>query len=324
MNWIIRANDGIDESGKEILEKAGCTVYTDHLDANALLEAADSYHALLVRSATKVRQDLIDASVNLIVIGRGGVGLDNIDVHYASEKGVPVVNTPAASSASVAELVFGHLFTMVRGLQITNRIMPDQGDSRFKELKNLCSDGIELNGKTLGIIGAGRIGRETARIAIGCGMHVLFHDPFLDEVTVPVHFHRALGIQDLELRLPTLSKEDVLRQSDFITLHVPGGGDAVIGEVEFQLMKDGSGIVNCARGGVVDEKALNRAIESGKIAYAGIDVFEKEPPVYLDILKHDQVSLSPHIGAATREAQERVGVELAEKVLAELRKAQVS
>lgn len=324
MNWIIRANDGIDDSGKEILEKAGCTVLTDHLDADALKTEAGSFHALLVRSATLVRQDLIDASGNLKVIGRGGVGLDNIDVSYAAGKGIPVVNTPAASSASVAELVFAHLFSMVRGLQITNRIMPSEGDTRFKELKNLCSDGTELNGKTLGIIGAGRIGRETARVAIGCGMNVIFHDPFIDEVTVDVKFHESLNLPHLQIPFTTQSKQEVLSQSDFISLHVPGGGDAVISTAEFNLMKEGAGIVNCARGGVVDEKALNAALLSGKIAYAGIDVFEKEPPVYLDLLKHDQVSLSPHIGAATREAQERVGVELAEKVLAELRKSQTS
>jgi len=322
MSWKVRANDGIDPLGQRLLEEAGCIVETDHLEADELMSRIAEYDALLVRSATKVREDLINAATRLKVIGRGGVGLDNIDVDYAQHKGVAVVNTPAASSASVAELVFAHLFSMVRGIQITNRVMPERGQEEFKALKKLCSNGSELAGKTLGIIGAGRIGRETARIGIGCGMNVIFHDPFVENVNVEVSFHPSLGLENQTATLKTISKEELLKSSDFISLHIPGGGETVIGHPEFELMKDGAGLVNCARGGVVDEQALVNAINSGKIAFAGLDVFAKEPPEFLDVLKLDQVSLSPHIGAATVEAQERVGQELADKVLAHLSKAQ--
>ena len=320
MTWRVRANDGIDPAGQKMLEDAGCIVETDHLEADDLFARIDQYDALLVRSATKVRTDLINKATRLKVIGRGGVGLDNIDVDYAQHKGVVVVNTPAASSASVAELVFAHLFSMVRGLQITNRVMPERGSEEFKALKKKCSKGSELAGKTLGIIGAGRIGRETARIAIGCGMNVQFHDPFLDEVNVVVRFHPDLKIEDQTITIDTISKEALLKTSDFVSLHIPGGGETVIGHPQFELMKEGAGLVNCARGGVVDEESLVNAMNSGKIAYAGVDVFAKEPPVYTDILKLENVSLSPHIGAATAEAQQRVGEELADKVIAHLSK----
>jgi len=318
MSWKVRANDGIDPAGQALLEKAGCEVLTDHLSPEELMAEAHELDALLVRSATQVRQDLINNCSKLKVIGRGGVGLDNIDVKYAESKGVAVVNTPAASSASVAELVFGHMFGMVRGLQKTNRIMPERGDSEFKALKKACSKGTELSGKTLGVIGAGRIGRETARLAVGCGMNVLFSDPFVDEVELKLSFHPDVLVKPITLHFKTVSKEELLRNSDFVSLHIPGGGEVVMGEAEFDMMKDGSGIVNCARGGVVSEKALLSALNSGKIAYAGVDVFESEPPVDMSLLQHDNVSLSPHIGAATREAQERVGVELAEKVIERL------
>lgn len=318
MSWKVRANDGIDPAGQALLEKAGCEVLTDHLSPEALMAEAHELDALLVRSATKVKQDLIDNCTKLKVIGRGGVGLDNIDVQYAESKGVAVENTPAASSASVAELVFAHMFGMVRGLHTTNRVMPEKGDSEFKALKKACSKGTELSGKTLGIIGAGRIGRATARIAIGCGMNVQFSDPYVDEVQLELNFHPDVLIKPIGLNFRTVSREELLKNSDFVSLHIPGGGEVVMGENEFNSMKDGAGLVNCARGGVVDEKALLRALESGKIAYAGVDVFESEPPVDMSLLRHKNVSLSPHIGAATREAQERVGIELAEKVIERL------
>jgi D-3-phosphoglycerate dehydrogenase len=310
----ILANDGIDTKGKQMLETAGFQISTEHIPQPELVSQISGFDVILVRSATKITREIIDAG-NLKAIGRAGVGVDNIDVAHAKERGIPVYNTPSASSISVAELVFAHLFGLCRKIQITNRVMPMEGDSRFKELKNLASTGIELKGKTLGIIGIGRIGQEVAKIAIGCGMKVLGYDPFVNKVALNVTFHPDLDLPEITIKLKTISKEEVLRDSDFVTLHIPGGSEPVIGLKEFSIMKAGAGLINCARGGVIDEKALLEAIENGHIAFAGLDVFEKEPPVYLDILKHDHVSLSPHIGASTKEAQERIGIELASKII---------
>lgn len=315
MAMKILANDGIDKSGKETLEKAGFFVDANKIEQADLPSRIQEFDVLLVRSATKVTKEVMDAGNNLKLIGRAGVGVDNIDMQYAKEKGIAVVNTPAASSTSVAELVFAHLFSLARFLQITNRIMPNEGNSKFKDLKNDCSKGVELKGKTLGIIGFGRIGQETARMAIGLGMNVIAHDPFAKQADILVSFHPALQASSVKITITTVSKEQVLKESDFISLHVPGGQDYVIGEAELAMMKNKAGLINCARGGVIDEKALNAALLSGKIAFAGLDVFETEPPVYTDILQHNNVSLSPHIGASTQEAQQRIGEELAERIL---------
>ncbi len=314
----ILANDGIDANGKKMLLEKGYEVVTEKVPQDQLAQAIGEYDVLLVRSATKVTREIIDAGKHrLKLIGRGGVGLDNIDVEYAKNKGLRVINTPASSSISVAELVFAHLFSLARGLQISNRIMPAEGNTRFNELKKASSNGIELRDKTLGLIGFGRIGQEAARIALGLGMNVIAFDPYLPAADIYFYFHPAILDQRIKITIKTVSKEEVLRNSDFITLHVPfnEGDKAVIGTDEIAMMKDGVGIVNCARGGVVDEAALLAAINSGKVAFSGIDVFAKEPPVFLDILKPDQVSLTPHIGASTREAQNRIGIELAEKII---------
>ena len=311
----VLANDGIHETGKLKLEQAGATVDTDHLGPEELLNKLSQYDVLCVRSATKVTKEGIDTGTSRKIIARGGVGMDNIDIPYAESKGIKVVNTPAASSNSVAELVFGHLLNMTRFLAKTNRVMPEHGATEFKALKKACSKGTELYGKTLGIIGIGRIGKETARIAIGMGMNILVHDPFVQETEINVSFHEALGQGDIAIPIKTVSKEEVLKNSDFVTLHIPGGGETVIGESELNTMKSGSGLVNCARGGVVDEKALKTALDNRHLAYAALDVFEKEPPVYTDILTLENISLSPHIGAATTEAQERIGLELADHIL---------
>lgn len=314
----IQANDGIHEAGKKKLEEHGFEVNTNFLNPEELAEQIGSIDVLIVRSATKVRKDLIDKATNLKMIGRGGVGLDNIDVEYAESKGIKVVNTPAASSSSVAELVFAHLFGVVRSVPMLNRELPKNPTEDFKALKKAASKGIELKGKTLGIIGIGRIGKETARIAIGAGMNVQAFDPYITKATVFIEFHQALGLNEVEVNIPMVSKEELLKTSDFITLHIPGGGEVVIGEEEIAMMKDGSGLINCARGGVVSELALNNALNSGKIKYAGVDVFESEPPVNTDIFDHENISVTPHIGAATQEAQERIGLELADKIISEL------
>lgn len=308
----ILANDGIDAVAIEILEKAGFEVDTTHIPQDELIHKLQAYDVVTVRSATKIRKDLIDACPNLKVIGRGGVGMDNIDVAYAREKGLSVVNTPAASSVSVAELVFAHLFNGVRGLHDAQRKMPVEGNTKFAELKKEYSKGTELRGKTLGIVGYGRIGHETAKIALGLGMDVLVFDIIEVPTKVTLTFS---GDVKVDLQVKQVSFNEILKSSDFITLHVPFLGKAMIGDEEFALMKDNVGIVNACRGGVIDEISLLKALDSGKVAFAGLDVYENEPTPLTEILTHPKISLSPHIGAATAEAQQRVGEELAQLII---------
>lgn len=309
----ILANDGIAESGKIALEKKGFTVVSEKVDQDKLIDTInqEAYEVLLVRSATKVREDLIDACSGLKMIGRGGVGMDNIDLEYARSKGIEVFNTPAASSESVAELVMAHLFGAVRFLHESNRQMPVVGNSDFKKLKKAYAGGIELSGKTMGIIGFGRIGQALGKYAIGCGMKVIFYDRYLDATKLSMNIHGT----DIEIAVPKVEMNQLLKQADFISLHVPGGDRPVIGKTELDMMKDGAILVNAARGGVVDEQALINALDSGKLAHAALDVFVNEPNPSEAILKHDKISLSPHIGAATAEAQDRIGTELAENII---------
>jgi D-3-phosphoglycerate dehydrogenase len=307
-------NDGLHRSGIELLEKAGYTVDTNSIPQADLIVRLNEYDAIIVRSATQVRTDLIQASPNLKVIGRGGVGLDNIDVDFAKSKNIAVLNTPAASSRSVAELAMAHLFGIVRSLPAANKAMSLDGVSDFGALKKSASKGIELQGKKLGLIGFGRIGRATASIALGCGMEILAYDPFFTEGNVTLDLHPVYK-HEFSINVKTVSKEELLANADFISLHIPGGQGYVLDTPEFEQMKDGVGVVNCARGGTINEAALLAAIKSGKVKYAATDVFEKEPPVNTDILRMNAVGLSPHIGASTEEAQERVGVELAQNII---------
>ncbi len=310
----ILINDGLHPAGQRLLTEAGHEIDTNNIPQDELMTKLNGYDAILVRSATTVRESLMDAAPNLKLIGRGGVGLDNIDVKVAKDRGIAVFNTPAASSRSVAELAIGHLFGIVRSLPMVNKKMSIDGVSDFKALKKSASKGIELQGKTLGLIGFGRIGRETASIAIGCGMKIMAFDPYLDEGDVEISLHSDYDIKHF-INIKTVPKDTLLAESDFISLHIPGGQGYVLDTEDFAKMKDGSGIVNCARGGTINESALINAIESGKVKYAATDVFEKEPPVDERVLRMDQVGLSPHIGASTAEAQEKVGVELAEKII---------
>lgn len=311
----ILANDGIDASAKIALEANGFTIDTNNIPQAELASKINNYDVLLVRSATKVTKEIFDAAPNLKLVGRAGVGLDNIDTAYAKEKGVAVVNTPAASSTSVAELVFAHMFSICRMLQYSNRQMPENGMSQFNQLKKTASAGVELKGKTLGLIGFGRIGREAARMAFGLGMNVIAFDPMISEANVEITFHEDAGIPSITKTIKTISKEDVLKLADFVSLHIPGGQGYVIAEAELKMMKPNAGLINCARGGVVCETDLVNALNNKTIAYAGVDVFEKEPPVYDGILKLDNVSLTPHIGASTNEAQKRIGDEMAEQII---------
>jgi D-3-phosphoglycerate dehydrogenase len=310
----VLANDGIATTGVVALEAQGIEVILKTVAQEELVDYINDndIDVLLVRSATKVRKDIIDNCPSIKIIGRGGVGMDNIDVEYARDKGIKVINTPAASSHSVAELVFAHLFGIVRFLHDSNQNMPLEGDTKFKDLKKAYAKGIELKGKTLGILGFGRIGQATARIALGVGMKVVAFDPFIDSANIGLEFFDG---QTVNFEFKTISKEDVLKQSDFISLHVPAQEGYVISTKEFNMMKDGAGIVNAARGGVIDEVALVKAIESGKISNAALDVFESEPTPEIPLLMNRNISLTPHIGAATLEAQARIGEELATQII---------
>ena len=304
----VLANDGISASGVAAIEASGHELITVKV-AQEQLETYVNEHQIdvvLVRSATTVRKALIDACPSLKGIGRGGVGMDNIDVEYARGKGLKVFNTPAASSDSVAELVMGHMRTLVRFLHDSNRNMPLDGDTKFASLKKAFAGGMELRGRTLGIVGFGRIGQALAKLAVGAGMEVVFSDMHDDDIDVALEFFDG---QSLSFTCKNVGLEGVLAQSDFISLHVPGGD--LIGAAEIAKMKDGVFLLNAARGGVINEEALLDALESGKVAGAGLDVFKNEPTPAVKVLMNGKVSLTPHIGAATGEAQDRIGTELA-------------
>ena len=310
----ILANDGLDQSGIDALTEKGFEVITNKVPQEFLANFINAHQirTLLVRSATLVRKELIDVCPTLDIIGRGGVGMDNIDVDYARSKNIHVINTPAASSASVAELVFAHLFSGARFLQDSNRKMPLVGDTQFNELKKSYANGIELRGKTIGIVGMGRIGQEVARIALGLGMRVIAADSNIGRASIKVKFYNN---QYINVDIETEPLEDILTHADFITLHVPAQKDGcMIGAEQFGKMKHGAVIVNCSRGGVIDEHDLIAALNSGKIAFAGLDVFNNEPTPSKEILQHPKISLTPHTGASTLEAQDRIGLSLAEQI----------
>ena len=309
----VLANDGISENAVDILNKNSFDVYLDKIEQNNLIDFINlnKISVLLVRSATQVRKNIIDNCQSLKIIGRGGVGMDNIDVEYAKSKGILVINTPAASSNSVAELVFAHLFSGSRFLFDSNRNMPLEGEKKFKTLKKKYSEGIELKNKNLGIVGLGKIGREVARIGFGLGMNILAFDKFIKEESIQVKLNDQ-NAHTFEINL--FSFDEILRRSDFISLHVPAQKNFLIGKEEFEKMKMGSSIINASRGGIIDENELIRNLDNGKIKFAGLDTFENEPTPSVSILMHPKISLTPHIGAATSEAQERIGEQLAKQI----------
>lgn len=311
----VLANDGISESGKNALLEAGiefleAKVSQEHL-VNFINE--NQVDVLLVRSATKVGQDVIDACPGIKIIGRGGVGMDNIDVEYAIDKGIYVINTPNASSRSVAEMVFAHFFSLARFLHESNRLMPLEGDTHFKAMKKSFSKAVELEGKTLGVIGFGGIGQEVVKMGISLGMKIkvltrkprtetLFLD-FFDGQTV--NFEISSG-NDFD---------EFLKDTDFISINTPKTNEYIIDTPQFEKMKDGVFIVNTARGGVINEVTLLHYIESGKVAGAALDVFENEPNPELPLLMNPNLSLSPHLGGNTLDAQEKIGTELALQII---------
>lgn len=286
-------SDGLDDFALRLLIDKGYDVV--QCEKEKLPEVIGDVDALVVRSATKVRQPLIDKAMEsgrLKLIIRGGVGVDNIDVDYAQSKGIVVKNTPTASSISVAELTIAHMFAVSRFIHISNVTM------REKKWEKKKYEGFELFGKTLGLIGFGRIAREVAKRAYCLGMDVIYYD--------------ILGKADGYDQYEYCSFEDVLKRADYVSLHIPYSSDKgyIIGEKELSLMKDTAFLINCARGGVVDEKALLDALNNNKIAGAGIDVFEEEPTNNMELVNHPKVSVTPHIGASTYEAQRRIGLEI--------------
>ena len=309
----ILANDGISQAGIDALTRDGFDITTINVSQEQLIDYINDnqIEALLVRSATTARKELIDSCPGLKLIGRGGVGMDNIDVEYAKSKGIHVINTPAASSASVAELVFAHLYGGVRFLYNSNRNMPLEGETNFKGLKKAFAKGTELRGKTLGIIGFGRIGQEVAKIGLGIGMKIIASDKFIDQVDLKITLSTG---DSIDVKIKTQDFDDLIENSDFISLHVPAQNSYVINAEVLSKMKKGVGIINAARGGVIDEVALIDALDSGHLSFAALDTFENEPNPEIKLLMHDKISLTPHIGAATLEAQDRIGEELASQI----------
>lgn len=305
----ILANDGIDAAGKDLLEKAGIEVIDHHYPAEELPAALKDFDGITVRSATQVRKDLIDACSGLKLIGRAGVGMDNIDVAYAREKGISVYNTPAASSRSVAELVFSHAFSLARFLHASNRAMPVSGSTDFGKLKKQSSAGFELTGKTIGIIGFGRIGQEVAKIALGMQMEIIAVDPFVSEVNLEI---RIPGVAQPVVRsVKTESMDSLIARADIITVHIPKADPPVINHGNLDKLKKGVLLINTARGGVFDEDTLLAGLATGQIGGVGLDVFTGEPTPRKELLEHPMISLSPHVGGSTGEAQKNIGVELA-------------
>ena len=309
----ILANDGIADSATKILEQNGHELIKTNVAQDHLAKYINDKNidVLLVRSATKAKKDLIDACPNLKMIGRGGVGMDNIDVEYARSKSIEVFNTPGASSNSVAELVFAHLGGLLRFLHESNRQMPLEGESRFKDLKKSYAKGMELRGKKIGIIGFGRIGKAVARIAYSLGMKVQVHDPVMKNSDFSIEFSDG---QKIDTAAKSLNLNEILKTSNVITLHI-GGTKEIIGEKELALMKPRSFIVNTSRGGVINEEALDVALENKHLAGAALDVFNNEPQPAIKLLMNPNLSMTPHIGAATVEAQERIGLELANNII---------
>jgi len=310
----VLANDGISESGEKALKEAGINLLDNRVSSGHLAQFINDNEVdvLLVRSATKVTKELIDACPTLRIVGRGGIGMDNIDVEYAREKDIYVFNTPLASLRSVAELVFAHFFSLARNLHESNRLMPLEGETKFNELKKSFAKAFELKGKTLGVIGMGKIGMEVAKIGISLGMKVLCYNRTPKTEEVALDFFDG---QTVNFSLTSISLDEVITQSDFISINTAKTLHYILDSEEFSKMKDGVFIVNAARGGVLNEVTLLDFIEEGKIAGAALDVFENEPNPELPLLMNPALSLSPHIGGSTIDAQEKIGMELAEQLI---------
>ena len=311
---IVLANDGISEKGIQLLKEADITVLDARVSAEHLSNFINENNVdvLLVRSATQVRKNLIDECPNLKIIGRGGVGMDNIDVDYAIDKGIYIINSPKASSKSVAELVFAHFFSLARFLHESNRLMPLEGETKFNTLKKSFNNATELSGKTLGVIGMGNIGLEVIKIGISLGMSIVAYNRTPKTENVKISFFDG---QSLHFEIKSVNLDEVLKKSDFISINISNTEEYFIDNEQIAMMKEGVFIANTARGGVLNEVALIDAIERGKVAGAALDVFENEPNPEIEILMNPALSLSPHIGGNTLEAQNRIAEELAEQII---------
>jgi len=311
----VLANDGISKAGENALKEAGIEILDNRVAQDHVINFINDNNVdvLLVRSVTKVRQELIDACPGLKIIGRGGIGMDNIDVEYARSKGIKVINTPTASSKSVAELVFGHFISLARFLHESNRLMPLEGDTHFSAMKKSFSNAYELSGKTLGVIGFGSIGQEVIKIGIALGMKVIVLTRSPKTEVLTLNFFNGQSV-DFEIT-STNDMDAFLKDADFISINTPKTNEYIIDTPQFEKMKDGVYIVNTARGGVINEVTLIDFIESGKVAGAALDVFENEPSPELPLLMNPALSLSPHVGGNTVDAQEKIGIELAEQII---------
>ncbi len=311
----VLANDGISKAGALALKEAGIEILDNRVAQDHVINFINDNNVdvLLVRSATKVRQDLIDACPSLKIIGRGGIGMDNIDVEYAKSKGIKIINTPTASSKSVAELVFGHFISLARFLHESNRLMPLEGETHFNAMKKSFSNAYELSGKTLGVIGFGSIGQEVVKIGIALGMkvQVLTRSPKTEVLTLNFFDGQSVNFEITS----TNDMDAFLKDADFISINTPKTNEYIIDTPQFEKMKDGVYIVNTARGGVINEVTLIDFIDSGKVAGAALDVFENEPSPELPLLMNPALSLSPHVGGNTIDAQEKIGIELAEQII---------
>jgi len=310
----VLANDGISQNSKKELIDLNFKIFDTKIDQSELIKYINRNHIeiILDSSATIINSEILNNCKSIKLIGRAGVGLDNIDLISAKKNNVRVFNTPNASSISVAELVISHLLSANRNLHITNRTMPLNGETKFKEIKSHSSECKEVMFKTLGIIGLGRIGQEVAKRAFSLGMNVIAFDKKIEKIKI--HLDHIKN-QNIFFDLKTSSLNDVLKGSDFITLHIPKINDKpFIGRDEFDTMKKGVGIINTSRGGLIDESELIKFLNNKKVSFAALDVYENEPTPNIQLLMHDKISLSPHIGGSTVEAQERIGDEIVKEI----------
>lgn len=309
MSWKILVTDGLEDSGIHALQAHGFTVDLKKLEAAELPNELINYQGIIVRSATKLRQELINSCPNLKFIARAGVGMDNIDIDAARAIGIKVINTPASSSRSVAELSMAHIYNLSRNLQLSNRNLKDK--SSFVELKKSLSKATELKGKTLLIIGMGRIGRELGLLALGSGMQIMAHDPFINQVSL----NFELQGQTILITVPMVSLDEGLPEADYISMHSPFDGNQILTKARFALMKKTACVINTSRGENLDETALLDALNSDQLAGAGLDVFQNEPEVNPLLISHPKISVSPHIGASTLDAQQRIAEELVSQIV---------
>lgn len=315
----ILANDGLSSKAISLLEQNNFEVLTIKVAQEQIANYINNNEIdiLLVRSATKVGKEIIDGCPTLKAIGRGGIGLDNIDIEHAFSKGITIFHTPEAPVNAVAELAIAHLLSGARYLHDANRNMPLEGDTQFNQLKKVYSNGLEIKGKTLGIIGFGKIGKAVAKKALALGMKVIATGNTNETVSVEIEFYDN---QKIAIPVETMSMNELLPQADFISIHVPSQDKYLFTKNEFKKMKHGVGIINCSRGEVINEVDLIDYLENKQISFAGLDVFQDEPTPAVQLLMHPDISLTPHIGGSTIETLDKISIELANQIITHFKK----